>query len=136
MNTLLIVGLIILIVVIALVAYFMLGKKEGIKDGNYIIREGDRKKAYLKVSKDNVELGDYFDDLPNKKMDFKLIKTGMTFKFDEKELPLFEASKPIDNRTSYFAQSLLDDSIFILTRDNTTGSLIVAPVKLVPTLRI
>ena len=134
MNTLLIiVGLIILIVVIALVAYFMLGNK-GIKDGNYVIREGDRNKAYIKVSKDNVELGHYFDDLPNKKMDFKLIKTGMTFKFDEKELPLFEASTPIDNRTSYFAQSL-DDSIFILTKD-TTGSLIVAPVKLVPTLRI
>ena len=113
----------------------MLGNK-GIKDGNYVIREGDgRNKAYyIKVSKDNVELGNYFGDLPNKKKDFKLIKTGMTFKFDEKELPLFEASTLIDDRTFYFAQSL-DDSIFILTKD-TTGSLIVAPVKLVPTLRI
>ncbi len=134
MNTLLIVGLIIIIVVIALITYFILGKKEGIKDGNYVIREGDRNKAYIKVSNDNVELGDYFNDLPNKKMNFKLIKTGMNFKFGEKELPLFETSVPIDNRITYLAQSL-DDSIFILTKD-TNGSLIVSPLKLVPTLRI
>jgi hypothetical protein len=133
MNYILILGVIGLIVVIAVIAYFMLGNK-GIKDGKYIVKQGDRNKTYIIVSKDNVELGDYFDDLPRKKMDFKLIKSGMTFKFDDKELPLFEASIPIDNRPAYFAQSS-DDSIFILTRDN-SGSLIVAPVKLVPTLRI
>jgi len=134
MNYILILGVIGLIAVIAVVAYFMLHKK-GIKDGNYVVKEGDgRNKAYIIVSKDNVELGNYVDNLPNKKMDFKLIKSSMTFKFDEKELPLFEASIPIDNRTSYFAQSS-DDSILILTRDN-SGSLIVAPVKLVPTIRI
>ncbi len=133
MNYILILGVIGLISVIAVIAYFMLGNK-GIKDGKYIVKEGDRNKAYIIVSKDNVELGDYFDNLPRKKMDFKLIKSGMTFKFDDKELPLFEASIPIDNRPAYFAQSS-DDSIFVLTRDN-SGSLIVAPTKLVPTLRI
>jgi|688.fasta_scaffold1372880_1 hypothetical protein len=131
----LILGVIGFIAVISVAAYFVMSKKEGIKDGNYVIKEGDgRNKAYIIVSKDSVELGNYVDNLPNKKMDFNLIKSGTTFKFDNKELPLFEASIPIDSRPTYFAQSS-DDSIFILTKDN-SGSLIVAPVKLVPTNRI
>ena len=131
MNTLLIVGLIILIVVIALVAYFMLGKKEGIKDGNYIIIDGGRKQSYIKVSKHNVELGNYVDDLPKRNMEFKFIKTDMTFKIDEKEVPVFESSIPIDNRVYYFAQSLVDGNIYILQK-YTDGGLAKIPAVLVP----
>ena len=134
MNYMLIFGVIGLIALIAVIAYFMLGKKQGIKDGNYVIIAGDRKQSYLIVSKDNVELGKYRDNLPEVDKNFKLIKLDMTFKIDGKELPIFEASIPVDNRPIYFVQSL-DDSIFILTKDP-NGNLIKAPMKLVPTNRI
>jgi hypothetical protein len=134
MNYMLIFGLIAVIAIISVVAYFMLGKKdEDIKHGKYVIkREDGRNKSYMIVSKDSVEIGDYRDNLPMKKMDFKLIKLGTTFKIDDKELPVFEASIPIDNRPAYFAQSL-DDSILILGKDPSSGTFSVLPVKLVPT---
>jgi hypothetical protein len=129
----LILGVIGLIALIGVIAYLVMSKKQGIKEGNYVIKEGGRNKAYMIVSKDSVEIGDYRDNLPMKKMDFKLIKTGMTFKFDDKELPVFEASIPIDNRPTYFAQSS-DDSILVLGKDPSSGTFsVVLPVKLVPT---
>ena len=135
MNYMLILGVIGLIAAISVIAYLVISKKEGIKEGNYVFKEEDgRNKAYIIVSKDNVELGKYRYNLPEVDKNFKFIKLDMTFKIDGKELPIFEASIPVDNRPIYFVQSL-DDSIFILTKDN-SGSLIKAPVKLVPTLRI
>jgi hypothetical protein len=134
MNYILIVGVIVLIAVIAAIAYFVMSKKQGIKEGNYVIIAFNRKQTYLIVSKDNVELGNYVNDLPRKDRDFKFIKLDMTFKIDGKELPIFEASIPIDNRPVYFVQSL-DDSIFLLTKDP-NGNLIKDPNVLVPTNRI
>jgi hypothetical protein len=131
MNILLIVGIIGLIAVISIVAYFMLGNKD-IKYGNYVNNDRGRKKLYIKVSKDNVEFGNYVDDLPKRNMEFKFIKTDMTFKINGKEVPIFESSIPIeDNKTYYFAQSLIDGNIYILDKDR-NGTFIKNPNVLVP----
>ena len=134
MNYMLILGVIGLIAVIALAAYFMSGKKdEGIKHGKYVIKENGENKGYMIVSKDSVEFGGYAGNLPRKDIEFKLIKSGTTFKFDGKEFPVFETSVPVvNNGIGYFAQSL-DDSILILGKDPSSGTFSVIPLKFVPT---
>ena len=129
MNYILIVGVIVLI---ALIAYLVMSKKQGIKEGKYGSKGEDGKNTrYIIVSKDSVELGGYAGNLPRKDTETKLIKSGMTFKVDENKVPVFEASVPV-NKTLYFAQSLKDDSIFMLFKDP-NGSLIKFPITFVPT---
>ena len=119
MNILLIVGIIGLIVVIALVAYFMLGDK-GIKDGKY--SNGDSR-YYFIISKNRVQL--WTDESQSgtftEFLDFDIVNSGKKVSIDDKERVLYSSTTRIDGKPFYIAQSSSGVLYFYTERD---GSLI------------
>ena len=131
MNILLIVGIIGLIVVIALVAYFMLGDK-GIKDGKY--SNGDSR-YYFIISKNRVQL--WTDESQSgtftKTLDFDIVNSGKKVSIDDKERVVYSSTTLIDRITLYIAQSPSSGVLyFYIERD---GSLIQVQDKQFSNLR-
>jgi hypothetical protein len=126
----LIFGVIGLIAVIALVAYFMSGS-EAIKDGKYATEDP---RYYFIISKNRVQL--WTDERQSgtfiKTLDFDIVNSGKNVPIDGKERVVYSSTTLIDRKTFYIAQSPSDVLYFYIERD---GSLIQLQDKTFSNLR-
>lgn len=117
MNYILIGGLIILIVVISLVAYFMLGKKEGIKDGKYTTG----RLPYDFIIKGDTLILEPKSDSGKQRTETKIIKTDINagINIDGKQQFFYKTQNMIDGTQLYISQT--QDKVILVT-DNTSDS--------------
>ena len=115
----LILGVICLIALIAVIAYFMSGS-EAIKDGKYANEDPG---YYFIISKNRVQLwGDERNGTFSKGLDFDIAKSDMKTTIDGKERVVYVSTTEIQGtRPLYIAQSPSDVLYFYIERD---GSLI------------
>ncbi len=114
-------GVIVIIAVVA--AYFMLGKKEGIKDGKYIPKDGTRG-GFIVVSKNKVEFwAEEIKPPPRtsdifKVFDFDIVKTDMKVDINGEKKIVYRSTLPIDGSIVYLAQSSPGNILFYIKQDN------------------
>jgi hypothetical protein len=123
MNYILIVGVIGIIVVIGVAAYFMLGKKdEDIKDGKYRPKEG--RGTFIVISKNKVELwGEENKPPPQtsdifKVSDIDIVKSDMKVDINGDKKFAYGSTVPLQGKIIYLAQSSSGDIIFYSKEGN------------------
>jgi hypothetical protein len=104
MNYILIFGVIGLIALIAVVSYFMLGKKEGINDGKYI---GGDSILYDYIIKGDTLILEPKSGSGKQRIETKIIKTDIKAGFDKnaKQQFFYKTQNIIDGKTIYLSQT-------------------------------